>query len=139
MCAVPAKDGYAGRMIVALWLVFLLLLSGWSAMLWGLHAVLSLPAGWNHDLAAWLDGLPLADELARWWPGWRDLVQVLADVAAMLLQALASATPWLMPLLWLLWGLGAVGLLLVIGLLHWVIRGASRPAAAGPDGGGAPT
>ena len=132
--APPAEAGYAGRMIVALWLLFLLLLSGWSALIWGLHALLSLPAGWNHDVHAWLAGLPLAERLAQWWPCWLELAQVLADVAAMLLQALASFTPWLMPLLWLLWALGALGLLLVVGLLHWVIRSASRPAAAAPGG-----
>jgi hypothetical protein len=113
-------------MIIVLWILFATLLLCWSGTLWAVNALLHLPAGWTDAVQAWMDALPMALWLERWTPGWREVVLLAADVAQALLHTLSALTPWLTALLWVVWGVGAFGLLLVGGLLHAVIRASMR-------------
>ena len=119
-------------MIIALWIFFGVLLLCWSGTLWAVNALLHLPAGWTDTVQAWMDALPMALWLERWTPGWREVVLLAADAAQALLHSLSALAPWLTPLLWVVWGVGTVGLLLVGGLLHAVIRASMRTAAQAP-------
>lgn len=116
-------------MLTVLWIVFGVLLLSWSGLLWALHALITLPAGWTDTLRGWLDALPGAEWLEQWWPGWRDLVVLLADLGQHLLGLLGVLASWLTPLMWAVWGLGSLALLAVAGVLHGVIRVSARDVA----------
>ena len=116
-------------MIIALWIFLAVLLLCWSGMLWAVDALLRLPAGWTGTVQAWMDALPMALWLERWTPGWREVVLVAADAAQALLHTLSALAPWMTALLWVVWGVGVFGLLLVGGLLHAVIRASMRTEA----------
>lgn len=116
-------------MIIALWIFFGILLLCWSGTLWAVNALLHLPAGWTDTVQSWMDALPMALWLERWTPGWREVVLVAADAAQALLHTLSALVPWLTVLLWVVWGVGVFGLLLVGGLLHAVIRASMRTEA----------
>lgn len=119
------------------WILVLSLLAFWSLAVWAMQAV----ATWTLSQAGALggaapgpDGLPLPDWLTAWLPP--ELAQALAAMLAgvgplvdSLLQAMPALAGGVTVLTWLLWGLGAL-LLLVIGAgLHGLIavwRGRGR-------------
>ncbi len=110
-------------MKVIIWSVFLLLAVLWTAGA-GLLALLTewsiglLASGSATDLVDRAGQIPVPAWLAPWLDlaGWRELLQwftsVLQTVSALLPSA-SQSLGWLVPLIWILWGIGLVGLLLV--------------------------
>jgi hypothetical protein len=108
---------------VIIWSVFLLLAVLWTAGA-GLLALLTewsiglLASGSATDLVDRAGQIPVPAWLAPWLDlaGWRELLQwftsVLQTVSALLPSA-SQSLGWLVPLIWILWGIGLVGLLLV--------------------------
>lgn len=120
-------------MIIAIWSVILLLVALWTLGAWGMAALLGADAGWIDRLQAWLFDAPWRESFDAWWPGWMMATQAALDALQALLQWLGGVAPWLV---WLLWGVGAFGFVLLGGLLTLVVvllrKGSppSRPPAA---------
>ncbi|HSI59014.1 MAG TPA: hypothetical protein VLA16_15750 [Ideonella sp.] len=115
-------------MISAIWIFTGLGLTLWSLLAWGLYALLSLAPGWACDVKPWLAELPLGEWLERWLPGWQSLAEALIDLMQALLTLLGTLVGGLAP--WLVWGVWAVGALLMLGfaaILHAIVRAANRP------------
>jgi hypothetical protein len=114
-------------MIAAVWIAAGLGLAAWSLVAWALYALLQLAPGWAERVGPWLDGLPAGEWLERWMPGWREIAIALADLAqALITWAHVVIGPWLG---WLIGGAWAAGTLLMLataGLMHWVVRSASK-------------
>lgn len=106
------------------------------AALWTLGAVVTVElAQWSAQLLASGGAAELGRSAAQWpvppWIAlWLDPVWIQAAQAGLVwsLQALQSALPfigsamgWVTPLLWIVWGAGMVGLLLIGGLAHWLV------------------
>lgn len=126
------------------WIVFALLVLAWTFSAWmlaeGLHwvgAALSQQAG--------VAGTDLAQLAANWSvPSWMLLwvdaqtVQAAQLALVDLLEWLQTAWPgighalgWLVPVVWVGWGLGLLLLLLLAVLAHWLVgRSSSPPKAA---------
>ena len=123
-------------MKVIIWSVFLLLALLWTAGA-GLFALLTewsiglLASGSAADLVASAGQIPVPAWLAPWLDlaGWRELIQwsssVLQTVSALLPSA-GQPLGWLVPFIWIAWGLGLVGLLVVTLLGSRFVR-AQRP------------
>lgn len=108
-----------GALLAALWtgtLAVVALLVGWtSKVLQGSGGsipstlpTLELPA-W---LALWID-------LPAWQAAQEQALQMLASIQQWL-PALGTATGWLEPVVWTIWGLGMVLLLVAAGASHWL-------------------
>lgn len=125
-----------------LWGIFLLVMAAWSGLAWvtaelagwSAQALASEPAGSRLlalaelPLPAWL-GLWVGPELldataatARW----------LLQVSAAVLPAAGTATGWLVPLVWIVWGLGAFVALAVTVAAHLALSLWRRRADASP-------
>jgi len=116
-------------MIAAIWIFIGLGLLLWTLLAWGVHALLQLTPGWAAELKPWLAELPLHEALERWLPGWQGLAEALLDLTQALLALLSSLVGAYAP--WLVWGGWALGALLMLGfagLLHAVVRAATRPS-----------
>jgi hypothetical protein len=119
---------------VLLWVVVGLALGAWSLLCWMGQAVLGW-AGWAQgldwatasvrlelpsQLTDWL-GLgwvnALNDQLVAWGPALHNAVSGLPDLSG-----------WIGVLIWILWGLGALGLVLAGGLTSGLIALAQRGA-----------
>lgn len=82
-----------------------------------------LPAWMQASLTAWID--PAA------WAALVQGVQQALSVGQSVLPALGSATGWIETLVWIVWGLGMLGLLVVAAVSHGLLaRRAAVPAPA---------
>jgi hypothetical protein len=123
-------------MKVVLWIVIALLAALWTA---GAAATAAL-TGWAASQVASGAALELGTSAAQWpvpaWLAlWVDPAMLRATQEALLwgLQNLQQTLPWagaalgwLVPLVWLLWGLGLALLLIVAVALHFVAGHAGR-------------
>ncbi|MFN3304981.1 MAG: hypothetical protein ACK44A_14860 [Roseateles sp.] len=125
-------------MFIAVWAIALLLLACWSGFVWAAHALLtallthagSLGTGdWQlpEPLAAWLP-----TELATWLAG---ALETLAPQLQALLGWVPALSGGVTVLGWLLWGLGAVPLLILTGLCHAALATWLRSRRAATPGG----
>ncbi len=118
------------------WALVALGLAMWSLACWGLHALLGWD-GWRQGLD-W-DQLPRL-ELPAWMAEWlgldwlvplRDWLVSVGPVLQDGLEALPPLGDWAVPLLQVLWGLGALALLSLGGfaslVVHWARRSQARP------------
>lgn len=126
-------SGQKGTVIVKIlvWAVFALL-----AALWTLGAVVTvelaqwsaqfLASGTAADLGRSAAQLPVPQWIALWLdPAW---IQAAQAGLVWSLEALRSALPfigsaigWVTPLVWIVWGVGMAGLLLLGGVGHWLV------------------
>ena len=127
-----------------IWALVLGTLALWSAMAWGLsgllHEAFTLAAGESGRVAEALS--EAARRLAELkLPPWlasmlgidalHGMVRLLQSLAPWLQQLLAGSPgllPWLKPLLWIVWGLGALALLLGGALLSGLLALMRRSA-----------
>jgi len=106
------------------WVLVLLLLAGWSALVWSGHAVLSAMLAHAGTLGTGDWSLP--EGLTAWLPQWAAvwLVGTLENWTPQL-QSLASGLPWLSSgvtlVAWGGWAVGALALLLVGLVIHVAI------------------
>ena len=126
-------------MRIAIWLITGLIAALWTGLAmvsvsltgWLLSMAGSAPAG---DMAAVMGQWPVPAWLAPWVDtAWLQAVQAsLVELVRWLgevMPAADSLMTWITPLVWVFWGLGMIGLLLVAGLLHW-LTGRSLPPMA---------
>lgn len=125
------------------WSLAALALAGWSGLCLALRAVVGLLGGVNGSPSVWLgalerwqiplwlaDWLPMAavTALKSWLTDWIAAVGPWLDIAAASWPAMLG--DWLVPLLWLLWGLGAAAVL-GLGLVgHVLVRSLAGPQHA---------
>jgi hypothetical protein len=117
-------------MKIAVWLVF-----GLAALLWTAVTYFAVRlTQWGTGLLANGNLEPLRSGLAQWpmpdgLPLWLDpaMVQALQQYALLSLEALRDAMPfmgmmmgWLVPVIWVVWGLGVAILLVLAGGAHWL-------------------
>jgi hypothetical protein len=105
-------------MLVAIWIVTLLGLALWSLAAWGLHTVLTIDPQWVEDVEALIRQVPYADEIERWFPGWQTLLGAAVDLAQFVLSAIGNNAPLVA---WIVWAVGALGLLSLGGVLTLVV------------------
>lgn len=136
------------------WSLAALALAAWTGLCLALQALVHLLDGLHGSPTAWLaalerwqiplwlaDWLPMAavTALKSWLTEWIAAIGPWLDIAAASWPAVLGE--WLVPLLWLLWGAGAVFLLgagLIGHLLVRAIRGSGRPhGTPGPAQGSA--
>ena len=114
-------------MLLALaWFVVLALLAAWSMCVWLLHSIAVWSTTGAGSLVAkskQIDGLALPNWVSVWVPPELTLA-LKASVSTVLpfvesaLGALPTATAWLSPLAWVVWGFGALLLLAVGAVIH---------------------
>lgn len=118
------------------WVLVLLLLAGWSALVWAGHAVLAAMLSHVGTLGPGEWSLP--ESLMHWLPVWAAewLVGTLENWTPQL-QSLANSLPSVSSgvtlLAWVVWGGGALALLVVgivihVGVALWRKSKASTPA-----------
>jgi hypothetical protein len=95
-------------MYAAIWIFTIVSLVLWSLASWGLHAVLTIDPKWVEDVEALIRQVPYADTIERWFPGWREMLGVAMDLAQVVLGWVGSNAPLVA---WIVWGVGALGLL----------------------------
>lgn len=105
-------------MHIAIWIIVFLAWAVWSLLAWGLHAVLSLDPAWIEDVEALIANVPYADAIERWFPGWREMLEVAADLAQTVLGWVGSNAPLVA---WIVWGLGTLALLGTGGVLSLIV------------------
>ncbi len=124
-------------MRILVWIVFGSLAAIWTGMAWLLGAGLEwagalLGSGAAVDWAQVVVNWPLPN----WLLPWVDvgLLQSLQMALMHTLQALQGAWPgigqavgWLVPLVWVGWGLGLLVLLLLALLCHWLVGRSQKP------------
>lgn len=126
-------------MRIAIWLVAALLATLWTGLAmvsvslvgWLLSVVGSAPTG---ELAGMVGPWPVPAWLTPWVDAaWLQAAQAtLVELVRWLGEVMPSASSlmaWITPLVWVLWGLGMIGLLLAAGLLHWLTGRRMRPAS----------
>lgn len=109
-------------MLIAIWILTLLGLVLWSLATWGLHALLSIDPRWLDDVEQLVRQIPYADAIDRWFPGWRELLGVLTDLAQVVLGWVGNNAPLVA---WIVWGVGALALLgtgMVLTLIVCLLR-----------------
>jgi hypothetical protein len=127
-------------MKILLWTVFVLCALFWTGGAWALAALTGWAAQWLASGAAVDVGAVVAQWPVPAWLGlWVDLAwltaaqQAVVDALAWLRGAwpqVGAAVGWLVPAVWLLWGLGLAGLLVLTGGLHLLVGRRTTPAAA---------
>ncbi|MBL8328033.1 MAG: hypothetical protein JNJ71_04210 [Rubrivivax sp.] len=125
-----------------IWIVFAVLALGWTGLSWlgasGLEWVGGqLAGGGAVDLAGALSSWSLPTWLVVWLDlGWLQSMQMFfVDVMESLREAwpwIGAAVGWLVPLIWIVWGLGMALLLLLAVLGHWLVRRGSGPGPSAP-------
>lgn len=137
--ALPSPDEPA--MKTAVWIVFAIIAACWTGLAtiaaqgvaWvgtgvaqGAPAVSGM-AGDSLTVPAWL---ALFIDPATWAAAWQ-AVAVAVEHAAAWMPALGTLIGWLVPLVWLFWGLGLVLLVLLAAVCAWGVgRLAQKPATA---------
>lgn len=120
-------------MHLAIWIVTALVMALWLLLGHGVATLFGLAAGLQGLPAEWYDLLgrvPGAVWMDLWAPGWREAVVQTADVLAALLGWMGAALP---VLVWVIFGLGAVGLVgfaVLLSALVAVSRRKTTTAAA---------
>jgi hypothetical protein len=117
-------------MLPAIWIFTLLGLVLWSLAAWGLHAVLTIDPMWVEDVEALIREIPYAAAIDRWFPGWRELLEVLMDVAQLVLGWVGTNAPLVA---WIVWGVGTITLLvggLLLTLIVCLLRDKPTPRPA---------
>lgn len=104
--------------LAAIWILTLLALALWSLATWGLHTLLTIDPQWVEDVEALIREIPYAEAIDRWFPGWRELLAVLMDIAQLALGWVGTNAPLVA---WIVWGVGALGLLGIAGLLTLLV------------------
>lgn len=110
--------GATDTMHIAIWIFTFIGLAVWSLLTWGLHALLSIDPKWLDDVEALVRNVPYADVIERWFPGWEQLLGVAMDLAQTVLGWVGSNAPLVA---WIVWGIGALMLLAVGGLLSLMV------------------
>ncbi len=110
--------GRIDDMHIAIWIFTLIGLTLWSLLAWGLHAVLSIDPQWLDDAALLIKNVPYADVIERWFPGWEQLLQLAVDLAQSALGWVGSNAPLVA---WIVWGIGALVLLGLGGVLSLLV------------------
>jgi hypothetical protein len=105
-------------MLIAIWIFTLLGLLLWSLASWGLHTLLSIDPRWIVDVEKLIHEIPYAESVDRWFPGWRELLGVLMDLAELVLSWVGNNAPLVA---WIVWGVGAIVLLLGALLLTLIV------------------
>ncbi len=126
-------------MKIAVWVVCLLLLAFWT----GGTLLLTALTGWGAQQLASGDVAAMGGVVAQWpVPAWASFwidaawIQSAQEALTWSLQALDGSLPlvgsvvgWIVPLMWVLWGLGAVVLLLLAGGAHLMLGRLQAPRA----------
>jgi len=115
-------------MLIAIWIVTLLLLGLWSALAWGLSALLATDGAWLAQIGPWLSHLPFGGWLETWYPSWLEDAHLLLSLLHNALAWLGGAAP---TLVWVAWALGTAGLLLMgagLTLIVVLVRKTMPPA-----------
>jgi hypothetical protein len=129
-------------MKIALWIAFLVL-----ALLWtGGAAVMAELVAWSSSglaaggaveaggaiataaIPAWL--APWVDAAA--WTSIQQAVAGTLTAVSASLPMLGTAVGWLVPLVWICWGVGLVVMLVLAGVAHWLISRFSGRPPSGP-------
>jgi hypothetical protein len=105
-------------MHIAIWIFTLISLTIWSLLAWGLHALLSIDPQWLDDVEALVRHVPYADAIERWFPGWQHLLGMAIDLAQTVLGWVGSNAPLVA---WVVWGIGALMLLAIGGVLSLLV------------------
>jgi hypothetical protein len=127
------------------WIPTSLLLALWSLLGWAVHGLLTGP-DWTDGAPAWpqwLERWQIPAGLAEWLPmhaltALKTWLTALGPWLEDLLQQAPALMQWLAPLLWLVWGVGALGLLLVGGVGSVLVAALREPKSKPPAGPGAP-
>ena len=106
-------------MVIAVWVLMLFLLGVWSLTAWGLHALLTLDPSRLGDLKLLIDRIPYGEVISQWIPGWQDLLRMTIDFTQVLLGWIGSAAP---VVVWVVWGIGTLGILLTGALLTLLVK-----------------
>lgn len=117
-------------MLIAIWILTLFGLVLWSLASWGLHTLLSIDPRWIEDVEKLVVEIPYAEAIDRWFPGWRELLGVLMDLAELVLGWVGNNAPLVA---WIVWGVGALTLLvggLFLTLIVCLLR--DKPRTASP-------
>lgn len=128
-------------MIAASWILFALLALFWTGAAWVTAAATgwvtqALASGSATKAARDLAAVPLPEWLAPWIdPGWlqalRSAVEWAIEGAGAVLPVAAPAVGWLVPAIWMLWGVGMILLLGGAAGAHVVVRRLARRRAGG--------
>lgn len=128
-------------MKISIWSLCVVLVLFWT----GLVALAAQAASWIAEELASGQIKEIAGGAAQWpapaWlPAWIDLnwiqtfqsmmLSVLNTVADLSPQ-LSSAVAWMVPLVWVVWGVGLLSLLALTGGAHWLISRWQRSDGAG--------
>jgi hypothetical protein len=126
-------------MIAFGWMLIALLALCWTAAAWLLAAATAwaaqaLATGSAAQAARELTTLPLPGWLpAEWLQPLQALAQWAVDAAGSGLPLAGTAAGWLVPAIWIGWGLGLLLLLLLAAGMHMVLRRfRGRPPGHGP-------
>lgn len=119
-------------MIALSWMLFALLALFWTAGAWIAAAatewtVQALATGTAVQAARDASTLPLPEGLRPWIdPAWSQALQSLAqwavEAAGAWLPLAGTAAGWLVPAIWIAWGLGLFALLLAAVVVHLLVR-----------------
>jgi len=117
-------------MHIAIWVIAAGIVALWSVLAYGVGTLAGLTAGLTGLPADWYEliaGTPGAEWMDMVLPGWREAVVQTAQVLGAVLGWLGGALP---VIVWVIWGLGTVGLVLCAALLSGLVALARR---ASPD------
>jgi hypothetical protein len=94
-----------------------------------------LASGQLKDFASGAAQWPAPDWLSSWIdPHWMQMLQssllYVLNTVADLSPQLSSVVSWLVPLIWVVWGVGMLSLLGLTGGAHWLIGRLQRNSAA---------
>jgi hypothetical protein len=117
-------------MHLLIWILAFITLALWSAAAWGVSALLGMDPAWVEGLKPTVQGLPGAEWLEVWLPGWQALLLSLLDLSRALLGWAGTAGQWVVGLVWGLGALLIVGAGVVLSLLVGLARKAGAKAAA---------
>lgn len=134
-------------MIALTWILFAVLALVWTGAAWITAAILqwateALASGAASDAAREMAALELPEWMKVWIdPDWllvlQAAVQSATDGAGALLPLANMAAAWLVPAVWLTWGLGMVLLLVAAVGAHVLLRRYARRRASSPAAPGA--
>ncbi len=119
-------------MHIAIWIFTLTGMALWTLLAWGLYSLLSIDPQWLDNVEALIKNVPYADVIERWFPGWEQLLSVGTDLAQTVLGWVGSNAPLVA---WIVWGIGALMLLSMGGVLSLFVCLVSEKEAAPPTAG----
>jgi hypothetical protein len=105
-------------MLALIWILTFVGLALWSLAAWGLHTLLTIDPGWVEDVDALIRQVPYTDAIERWFPGWQQMVGAAMDLAQVVLGWVGSNAPLVA---WIVWGIGALCLLGLGGVLTLMV------------------